>query len=85
MKFVYRRTTSPTLTPRGPQAGRDRQRERGGTGWPHLHRANLFLNEGGTSDHYRAALARAVTLGWLWLHEFATYVKFTPAGAALFA
>jgi hypothetical protein len=26
-----------------------------------------------------------VALGWLWLHESGTYVKFTDAGAALFA
>jgi hypothetical protein len=46
---------------------------------------NPFLREGGTPDQYRAALARAVALGWLWLHESGTYVKFTPAGAELFA
>ena len=44
-----------------------------------------FLKEGGTPDQYRAALAQTVTLGWLWLHESGTYVKFTPAGAELFA
>jgi hypothetical protein len=44
-----------------------------------------FLKNGGTPDQFRAALARAVTLGWLWLHESGTYVKFTPAGAELFA
>ena len=44
-----------------------------------------FLKEGGTPDQYRAALARAITRGWLLLHEFVTYVKFTPAGAELFA
>ena len=44
-----------------------------------------FLKEGGTADQYRAALARATALGWLWLHESGTYVKFTPAGAELFA
>ena len=44
-----------------------------------------FLAEGGTPDQYRAALARAITLGWLLLHESGTYVKFTPAGAELFA
>ena len=43
-----------------------------------------FLKEGGTPDQYRAALARAVTLGWLLLHESGTYVKFTPAGAEMF-
>ena len=46
---------------------------------------NPFLKEGATPDQYRAALARAVTLGWLSLHESGTYVKFTPAGAELFA
>jgi hypothetical protein len=44
-----------------------------------------FLKEGGTPDQYRAALVRAITLGWLWRHESGTYVKFTPAGAELFA
>jgi hypothetical protein len=44
-----------------------------------------FLEQGGTPDQYRAALVRAIKLGWLWLHESATYVKFTPAGAELFA
>jgi hypothetical protein len=34
---------------------------------------------------FRAALARAIELGWLWRHESGTYVKFTPAGADLFA
>jgi hypothetical protein len=46
---------------------------------------NPFLKEGGTPDQYRAALARAVTAGWLWLHESGTYVNFTPAGMELFA
>jgi len=44
-----------------------------------------FLKEGGTPDQYRAALARAVTLGWLLRRESGTYVKFTPVGAELFA
>jgi hypothetical protein len=44
-----------------------------------------FLGAGGTPDQYRAALAQAIKLGWLWLHESGTYVKFTPAGAELFA
>jgi hypothetical protein len=44
-----------------------------------------FLKGGGTPDQYRAALARAITLGWLLLHESGTYVKLTPAGAELFA
>jgi len=44
-----------------------------------------FLEAGGTPDQYRAALARAIKLGWLSLHESGTYVKFTPAGAEMFA
>jgi len=41
--------------------------------------------DGRSPDQYRAALARAIALGWLWLHESGTYVKFTEAGADLFA
>jgi hypothetical protein len=37
-----------------------------------------FLEAGGTPDQYRAALARAISKGWLWRHESGTYVKFTP-------
>jgi hypothetical protein len=44
-----------------------------------------FLEAGGTPDQYCAALARAITLGWLSLHESGTYVKFTSAGAEMFA
>ena len=44
-----------------------------------------FREQGGTPDQYRAALARAIKLGWLSLHESGTYVKFTEAGADLFA
>jgi hypothetical protein len=44
-----------------------------------------FLKEGGTPDQFRAALAQAITLGWLVRHDSGTYVKFTAAGAELFA
>jgi hypothetical protein len=44
-----------------------------------------FLKEGGTPDQYGVALARAVALGWLLRHESGSYVKFTAAGAELFA
>jgi len=30
-------------------------------------------------------IARAIANGWLWRHESGVYVKFTPAGAELFA
>jgi hypothetical protein len=52
----------------------------------YIERINgAFLDNGGTPDQYRAALARAIKLGWLWLHESGTYVRFTSAGAELFA
>jgi hypothetical protein len=44
-----------------------------------------FLKQGGTPDQFRASLARAITLGWLWQHESGTYVRFTEAGAELFS
>jgi hypothetical protein len=39
----------------------------------------------GTPNQYRSALAPAIKLGWLSLHEFGTYVKFTRVGAEMFA
>jgi len=39
----------------------------------------------GTPAEYKAGLERAIANGWLWLHESGTYVKFTEAGAAMFA
>ena len=38
-----------------------------------------------TPAEYKAGLERAIANGWLWLHESGTYVKFTEAGAAMFA
>jgi hypothetical protein len=52
----------------------------------HIERVNgAFLEAGGTPDQFHAALARGITLGCLWRHESGTYVKFTPAGAEMFA
>jgi hypothetical protein len=52
----------------------------------YIERVNdAFLEAGGTPDQYRAALARTIALGWLSRHESGTYVKFTPAGAEIFA
>ena len=39
----------------------------------------------GTMDEYRAGIDRAIENGWLVRHESGTYVKFTQAGADLFA
>ena len=41
--------------------------------------------EGGTPQEYGAGLAHAIDNGWLWKHESGTCVKFTPAGAEMFA
>ena len=44
-----------------------------------------FFKAGGTPDQFRAAVDRAIAKGWLERHESGTYVKFTQAGADLFA
>lgn len=47
--------------------------------WPFLHELK------GSPAEYGAGLKLAIERGWLWLHESGTYVKFTQAGAELFA
>ena len=47
--------------------------------WPFLHELR------GTPAEYKAGLDLAIERGWLWFHESGTYVKFTQAGADLFA
>jgi hypothetical protein len=42
-------------------------------------------HSGGTGEEFRAGIQRSVDKGWLARHELGTYVKFTPAGAELFA
>ncbi|WMT79396.1 hypothetical protein [Bradyrhizobium sp. Ash2021] len=52
----------------------------------HIEKINgPFLKAGGSPAEYGAGLKLAIERGWLWLHESGTYVKFTPAGAELFA
>jgi hypothetical protein len=53
----------------------------------HIEKLNgPFLFKEGSSPHeYGAGLDYAIERGWLWKHESGTYVKFTPAGADLFA
>jgi hypothetical protein len=53
----------------------------------HIGKINApFLYEfKGSPDEYRAALKLAIERGWLWLHDSGAYVKFTQAGAELFA
>jgi hypothetical protein len=45
----------------------------------------FLFGDKGTPAEYRAGLALAIERGWLELHESGTYVKFTQAGAELFA
>jgi hypothetical protein len=53
----------------------------------HIEKINgpFLFKEGGTPAEYGAGLNYAISQGWLWRHESGTYVKFTPAGAELFA
>jgi hypothetical protein len=39
----------------------------------------------GTPAEYKAGLNRAIEKGWLLMHESGTYLRFTQAGADLFA
>ena len=73
---------------RRPQAPGDRQRRGGRTGWPHPHREDqraVPVSGAATPAEYKAGLDLAIERGWLWLHESGTYVRFTQAGADLFA
>jgi hypothetical protein len=45
----------------------------------------FLFGDKGTPAEYSAGLDLAVARGWLELHESGTYVKFTTAGADLFA
>jgi hypothetical protein len=53
----------------------------------HIEKINgpMLLAEKATPAEYKAGLDRAIAEGWLVLHESGTYVKFTQAGAELFA
>jgi hypothetical protein len=45
----------------------------------------FLFKERGTPAEYRAGLNLAIDRGWLCMHESGTFVKFTQAGADLFA
>jgi hypothetical protein len=45
----------------------------------------FLFDDKGTPAEYAAGLALAVERGWLTMHESGTFVKFTQAGAELFA
>ena len=45
----------------------------------------LLFGDKGTPAEYTAGLERAISLGWLQLHESGTFVRLTQSGADLFA
>jgi hypothetical protein len=53
----------------------------------HIEKINgpFLFEHGGKPAEYRAGIELAIARGYLWRHESGTYVKFTPAGAELFA
>ena len=53
----------------------------------HIEKINgpMLFKEGASPAEYLAGLELAVARGWLYLHESGTFVRFTPAGAELFA
>ena len=53
----------------------------------HIEKINgpFLFRDGGSPAEYSAGMKLAIERGWLWLHESGTYLKFTPAGAELFA
>ena len=53
----------------------------------HIEKINgpFLFTHGGSPAEYGAGLALAIAKGWLSRHESGTYVKFTQAGADLFA
>ena len=57
----------------------------GGEGGASLINGAFLYDHKGSPGEYKAGLEAAISRGWLVLHESVTYVKFTPAGAELFA
>ena len=53
----------------------------------HIEKINgpILFREKGTPAEYKAGLDLAIARGWLEIHESGTFVRFTPAGAELFA
>ena len=53
----------------------------------HVEKINgpFLFRDGGSPAEYGAGMQLAIERGWLEMHRSGTYVKFTPAGAELFA
>jgi hypothetical protein len=45
----------------------------------------MLFEHGAKPAEYKAGLLLAIERGYLAIHESGTYVKFTPAGAEMFA
>ena len=53
----------------------------------HIEKINgpFLFEHGGKPAEYTAGMKLAIARGLLWMHESQTYVKFTQAGAEMFA
>jgi hypothetical protein len=53
----------------------------------HIEKINgpFLFEHGGKPAEYTAGMTLAIARGLLWMHESKTYVKFTQAGAEMFA
>jgi hypothetical protein len=53
----------------------------------HVEKINgpFLFRDGGNPAEYGAGMKVAIERGWLEMHRSGTFVKFTPAGAELFA
>jgi hypothetical protein len=53
----------------------------------HIEKINgpFLFEHGGKPAEYTAGMKLAIVRGFLWMHESKTYVKFTQAGAEMFA
>jgi hypothetical protein len=53
----------------------------------HIEKINgpFLFNDKGSPAEYGAGMKLALERGWLVMHESGTFVRFTPAGAELFA
>jgi hypothetical protein len=45
----------------------------------------FLFDDKGTPTEYAAGFDRAISRGWLDMHESGTFARFSPAGAELFA
>ena len=80
---LARKGGTPSSWPRPPHAGRA---ELAGGEWgASLVNGAFLFDHKGSPTEFKACFEAAISRGWLVLHESGTYVKFTPAGAELFA